>query len=88
MSSGTCSNPVAPPTLNPATDQTVVGTCSSAFITYVYPTVANSCSATVTCTSIPGNSYGAHAVSCIATGPGGTSAPVPFTVIVLPPLPR
>jgi hypothetical protein len=86
MSSGTCSNPVAPPTLNPATDQTVVGTCSSAFITYVYPTVANSCSATVTCTSIPGNSYGAHAVSCIATGPGGTSAPVPFTVIVLPPL--
>jgi hypothetical protein len=85
-STGICSNPIAPPTLNAGTNQTIVGSCSSAAVTYTYPTAANGCSATVTCTSIPGNSYGAHTVTCTATGPGGTSAPVSFTVTVLQPL--
>jgi hypothetical protein len=85
-STGACSNPIAPPTLNPGTNQTVVGSCSSAAVTYTYPTVANGCSATVTCTPVPGNSYGAHSVSCTATDSAGTSSPVPFTVTVLQPL--
>jgi hypothetical protein len=53
------------------------------------PVVATSCGtgATVTCTSIPGNSYGPQAITCTAKdASGNVSAPVSFTVTVLQPL--
>ena len=85
--SGTCSNPSAPPRLDPGTDQTVVGSCSSAPVGFASPGVANGCTATVTCTPVAGNSYGTHAVTCTAQGANGAvSAPVSFTVTVLEPL--
>ena len=41
----------------------------------------------MTCTPIPGNSYGARTVTCTAKDAGGNvSAPVTFTVTVLQPL--
>jgi hypothetical protein len=83
---GVCSNPIAPPTLNPGLNQTVVGSCSSTALVYSYPTVANGCTASVTCSTIPGNSYGAHRVTCSAANLAGTSPPVSFTVTVLQPL--
>jgi hypothetical protein len=85
-SSGSCSNPVAPPVLQPGVDQTLVGNCSGTPITYAQPAVANGCSATVTCTSVPGTSYGANTVTCTATDSAGTSAPVSFKVTVLQPI--
>jgi hypothetical protein len=81
---GTCSNPIAPPTLNASANQTVVGSCSSTALAYTHPTEANGCT-TVSCTPIPGNSYGAHTVTCTATNSGGSSS-VSFTVTVLQPL--
>jgi hypothetical protein len=79
-----------PPTLNAGTDQTVVGSCSSAPIAFTAPTLANpSCEGgtSVTCPTLPGNGYGAHTVTCTATDAhGNVSAPVSFTVTVLQPL--
>jgi hypothetical protein len=80
---GTCAP--APPTFNPGTNQTVLGSCSSAPIAFTHPTITNGCSATVTCPSIPGNSYGAHTVTCTATNSAGTSSQS-STVTVLQPL--
>jgi hypothetical protein len=89
-STGTCNTSTgacaSPPTLNPGRNQTVVGDCSSTAVTYIYPTVATGDNATVTCTSIPSNSYGVHTVTCTATNSAGTSSPVSFTVSVLQPL--
>jgi hypothetical protein len=79
-----------PPALAAGTDQVVVGTCSAAPLAFVTPALANgTCEAgtTVTCTSIPGNSYGAKPVTCTAKdASGNVSAAVSFTVTVLQPL--
>jgi hypothetical protein len=90
-SAGACvGGPPPAPVLGPGANQTVVGSCSSAAVAYTAPTLAGlACdSATrVTCTAIPGNSYGAHAVTCKARDAhGNESAPVSFTVTVLQPL--
>jgi hypothetical protein len=79
-----------PPSLNPGADQTLIGSCASAPVVFTQPTLANaSCEVgtTVSCTPIPGNSYGAHTVTCVATdASGNVSASVSFTVTVLQPL--
>jgi hypothetical protein len=79
-----------PPTLNPGTNQTVVGSCSSVPVAFAPPALANSScegGTSVTCTALPGNGYGAHTVSCTAKdASGNVSAPVSFTVTVLQPL--
>jgi hypothetical protein len=78
------------PVLAAATDQVVVGTCSAAPLAFTTPALANgTCEAgtTVTCTSIPGNSYGPRPVTCTARdASGNVSAAVSFTVTVLQPL--
>jgi hypothetical protein len=79
-----------PPVLGAGTNQVIVGTCSTAPLAFTTPTLANgTCEAgtTVTCTSIPGNSYGAKPVTCTAKdASGNVSAAVSFTVTVLQPL--
>jgi hypothetical protein len=95
------------PTLNPGTNQVIVGRCSSAPIIFAEPSLANSScetGTTVSCswvsgtghgtcartglgTSLPGNSYGPHTVTCTATDTSGNVSPsVSFTVTVLEPL--
>jgi hypothetical protein len=79
-----------PPVLGAGTNQVIVGTCSTAPLAFTTPTLANgTCEVgtTVTCTSIPGNSYGAKPVTCTAKdASGNVSAAVSFTVTVLQPL--
>jgi hypothetical protein len=79
-----------PPVLGGGADQVVVGTCVTAPLAFSAPSMVNgTCEAgtTVTCTSIPGNSYGAHPVTCTAKdASGNVSAPVTFTITVLQPL--
>jgi hypothetical protein len=79
-----------PPALGAGTDQVIVGTCSTTPLAFTTPTLANgTCEAgtTVTCTSLPGNSYGAKPVTCTAKdASGNVSAAVSFTVTVLQPL--
>ncbi|HVU52271.1 MAG TPA: HYR domain-containing protein [Polyangia bacterium] len=77
------------PVLAAGTNQTVVGTCSSAPLVFAAPALVGSCETgtKVTCTSVPGNAYGAHTVACTAKdAAGNVSAPVSFTVTVLQPL--
>jgi len=75
------------PKLNPGTNQTHVGTCSSAPVGFTLPTLASaSCETgmTVTCTALSGKSYGVHTVTCKAKdASGNVSAAVTFTVTVL-----
>jgi hypothetical protein len=79
-----------PPALIAGSNQTIVGTCSTAPLVFAAPLLANgACEAgtTVTCTPIPGNSYGTRSVTCTAKDAGGNaSAPVTFNVTVLQPL--
>jgi hypothetical protein len=81
---------VQPPTLNPGVDQTIVGNCSGADVAYAQPTLVNAgceIGTTISCTRLPGASSGAHTITCTATdASGNVSAPVSFTVTVLPPL--
>jgi hypothetical protein len=81
------------PVLGAGTDQTVVGGCSSAQVTFAKPVAANSganqcdAGATVDCTPVAGNSYGDHLVTCTATDTSGNvSTQVSFHVDVLEPL--
>jgi hypothetical protein len=76
------------PVLNPGVDQTIIGSCSSADLTYSMPTLVSGAAGTTTsCTTLAGTSSGAHAVTCIATDPSGkVSPPVSFTITVLQPL--
>jgi hypothetical protein len=87
---GVCGGSPVTPILHQGSDQTVVGGCTTAAVTFTPPTVANAgcgAQATVSCTSIPGNSYGPHTVRCNATtASGSTSQAVTFTVSVLQPL--
>jgi hypothetical protein len=78
------------PALGPGTNQTVVGTCTAAPLAFATPALTSAaCEAgtTVNCTTVPGNSYGVHAISCTASdAAGNVSAPVTFKVTVLQPL--
>jgi hypothetical protein len=81
------------PTLSAGTDQTVVGNCAATAVSFQKPSVSNSgtnqcdASATETCTTVPGNSYGDHVVTCSARDvSGNVSNQVTFHVNVLQPL--
>jgi hypothetical protein len=79
-----------PPALGAGTDQVIVGTCSTAALVISAPPLANGMcegGTSVTCTPIPGNSYGTRPVTCTARdAAGNASAPVTFNVTVLQPL--
>jgi hypothetical protein len=81
------------PTLSPGTDQTVVGDCAATAVSFLKPSVSNSgtnqcdAGAAVTCTTVLGNSFGDHVVTCSATdASGNVSNEVTFHVNVLQPL--
>ena len=76
-----------PPTFGPVASQTVLGNCGGAPVTFTAPTATDGCETpTVTCTPIPGNSFGLNTVTCTATDTSGNTATTSFTVNVIQPL--
>ncbi len=77
------------PTFDPSTlaTRTLVGTCSTAALTFALPSATDACTAaTVSCSSLPGNSFGANTVTCTATDTSGNSIAANWEVDVLQPL--
>ena len=76
-----------PPVLTSPGDQTLDGNCTGAALNYAKPTATDVCAtATVSCPTLAGNSYGANTITCTATDPSGNTSSVSFTVTVLQPL--
>lgn len=80
-----------PPVFNPETlgPRTVLGNCGGAAVGFTLPTATDSCQSagvTVTCTPVPGTSFGATASTCTATDASGNKRTATIAVNVLQPL--
>ena len=77
-----------PPAFDPVSlaDRIVVGSCNAAPVAFAPPSVSEACThAVVDCESVPGNSFGANRVSCMATDASGNVSSATLTVHVLQP---
>jgi hypothetical protein len=75
------------PTFAALAPQSVLGNCSGAALAFTKPTATDGCDlATVTCSALAGNSFGANTITCTAQDPSGNTATTTIAVNVIQPL--